>query len=73
MNIPEILANEDGVHSVEVGENDVRGVLESQYNCGPSLCSVNIVTASGTDTSTCISNTFRLRFYSTGIPAPAAC
>jgi hypothetical protein len=56
MNIPEVLANEDGVHSVEVGEDDVRGVLGNQYNCGPDLCNVNIVTAPNTDTSTCISN-----------------
>jgi len=56
MNIPEVLANEDGVHSVEVGEDDVRGVLENQYHCGPSLCNVTITTAPNTDTSTCISD-----------------
>jgi hypothetical protein len=56
MNIPAILANEEGAHSIERGEEDVTGVLENQYNCGPDLCNVTITTAPGTDKSNCISN-----------------
>jgi hypothetical protein len=55
MNIPAVLASE-GAHSVAQGEEDVTGVLENQYHCGPSLCNVTIDTTPGTDTSTCISH-----------------
>jgi hypothetical protein len=56
MNIPAILANEEGAHSIEQGEEDVTGVLQNQYHCGPDLCNVTITTnPPGTDTSTCIS------------------
>jgi hypothetical protein len=52
MNIPAFLASK-GAHSVERGKEDVIGVLENQYHCGPSLCHVTIVTNG--DTATCIS------------------
>jgi hypothetical protein len=55
MNIPEILANVSGAHSIEQGEEDVKGVLQNQYHCGPDYCNVHITTnPPGTDTSNCI-------------------
>jgi hypothetical protein len=55
MNIPAVLANVSGAHSIEQGEEDVKGVLENQYNCGPDLCNVTFIPPLGsTDTSNCI-------------------
>jgi hypothetical protein len=57
MHIPEVLANDAGVHSIEQGEEDVTGVLKNQYHCGPDLCNVTIIPPLGsTDTSNCIAD-----------------